>query len=349
MKTIKILIWLLAIITISCTEEKIASTNGQTNVQEETYNLLNFNSAQEFLDYNIDNSKRAENHARLSSTSFISFDEVYLQALSELSLATDNNEEAKILQKYSDVIVLRDSTYTPIIEPKLYRDICNRDRIYQTGEFINKVVDSRSIVSTKKEFYNELLKINSITNLNSEKFNIIQYSQSANAVTNGRTQSSCGNSYSVDYFQNYSGCSGDRRVVIEAKAYLAFVGFIDGFQVIYPWVSIEILGLKRNSFCNWKRYTTILSSRNVSFACMSYQNISTDPVFTTSVRVPFTFSHADYTTTSDAIRLTVFNANTGTSIVGENPYKDGPYEFTQIRIEASSRGTDNHWASINCQ
>lgn len=223
--------------------------------------------------------------------------------------------------------------------------MCNRDRIYQTNDYLQKVIDDDFIVSAHKKNYNSLLKVNSITSLDPKVFKVTRYSNGGSSTKGGRTAATCSSYYLVDYFVNQSGCKNDRRVYVKADAFLAITGSVNGFQRLTPWVTSEVWGEIRNIWCNWKTYQTELTLYNGSFTVLSYKNTSTDPVFTTSVRVPFSFAFPSYT--SDTWKITIFDGPTGTNIVGENV--NPPYVFTQIHIQATSRGVGGNLAIIDCQ
>ena len=335
------------LLAFSCSEEKLKIAPQGTVDQ----NILNLTTDEDFFTYSSEidgngNSKISGRKAE-KKLGFTSFDDIYNQALKELSEAEDQDQEKSILNKYSDVVILLDSAYQPRIGVSIYRKICNRNRIYQTGDIVHKVLDDQFMVSTDKGKLDELTKLNSVDNLDLKTFKLLRYSDGG--YSGGRTAGTCGNLWNIDYFENNSGCRDDRRVWAFAQAVFINTGSINGFQRLLPWVNVNIHGQIRNRLCNWNSYATVLSYRNVSFTVLSYQNTSSDPIFTSSIRVPYSASSPDFSSGSDSYGITIFDRSTGTPIVGENVTIGGPYQFTQIRVEATSRGVNGNYAVINCQ
>jgi hypothetical protein len=280
---------------------------------------------------------------RKQATDFTSFEDIFNSATLELTNAETFESHQRIMESYSDVVSLSDSTYKPKIANRVYRLICNREKIYQIGNRINKVIDDLDIVSTNMENYQALRNINSIDQVTSQDFSIINYSENDLQNSSGRTNGACGQSWAIDYFSNNSGCRNDRRVWISAEAFLLYAGQVSGNNKYYPWVSIRVYGEVRNRLCNWNSYITVLTNRNTYFSVLSYRNTSTNPNFTVSTRVPF--GEIIPGRTVEDYSLTLFSGPTGHYLLGEFA---GTYNFTQISVEALSRGTEGNWAIVKC-
>jgi hypothetical protein len=96
---------------------------------------------------------------------FVSFEDAYNDAVAELSDSSKTESLQKLLIKHSDVIVLDiDSTIRPTIPYSVYMKICNREKIYQTQEFVNKVI-GYYVVSTSVENVHLLKSLDSIEGL----------------------------------------------------------------------------------------------------------------------------------------------------------------------------------------
>jgi hypothetical protein len=279
---------------------------------------------------------------------FVSFKDVYLMAFMELNEMNDESGQDYILNKYKDVLEIKDSVIRPVISLSAYAEICNRERIYQTGDFINKVITDDYLITTHKSNYSKLLLINSIDIPDENSFRVVRLTSSIEA--DGRTKTSCGQEILVDYFHNRSRCKNDRRVWISAKTY--FLYFQNNMYL--PYSEIKVFGEKRNGFCVWDGYQTELNYRNVSFSVNAFALENPNWGWITpenALRVPFTVTVPDYYGTSDVVAVTAFKGPTGAWLfisngtVNANPL----YEFTMIKIEASSRGTNNNWAVINCE
>lgn len=317
--------------------------------------VLKFENTHSLLDY-ISNEKHNTQNGRVKTTGqFVSFNDVYLTAIKELNEVDDAIKQDSILKKYQDVIELKDSVLKAIIPLGAYSKICNRQRIYQTGDFINKVVSDNYLITTHESNYHQLLTINSIDDVEGEEFQVIKYAQEWESNSASRINANCGKTILVDYFKNANRCKDDRRVWIHAKAY--FVYFGDNMYL--PYSDIRVWGEKRNGLCVWSPYETTLKYRNVSFSLLSFALDNPNWGWTTpqnAIRSLFAVAVPDYYGTSDILAIDVFKGPTGawlnmdnysanTIIAQMNP----AYEFYSIRIEAASRGTDNNWAVINCQ
>lgn len=313
-----------------------------------------FPDPKSFIEYiDIKNSKVGSQNYRVYSDGFISFNSAVISALEEFSLADEENEAFDVLNRNQDIIILKEDTYGPIISG-LYGDICNRDRIYQTSNNVNKVLNDEYIVSTSKDKLNLLKKIESIHNLDTLIFSVRRISSAVEKTDNGgRTSSICGDYFLVDYFENNSGCKDDRRVWIKARTYFGY--FSDNFY--FPWTEIIEFGELRKWTCGWFPYKTVLNSRNVSFTVNSFGLDNPNWGWTTpqnALRIPFTVAVNDHYGTAEVYSRVIFHQPTGAMLFNSNtaiPINsqiNDPYGFTSIRVEASSRGTNNNWAVVNC-
>lgn len=348
----KMLGLLSLLIALSCSDDESLKV-GSLPVEDVGSSVTNMKKFDGYEDLNsfAANSNKTSVGGRRSSASdenFTSFYDIYYQAVEKISEVSSEEQALKLLDEYRDVLTVSDSSYVPTIGfANVYGYFINRDRVYQIGSTIVKVIDDTYVVSTDAKNYKVLLAINSINGIDEKEFKVTKYNTGVNVESSagGRTQARCGNVYLVDYYDNPSGCKNDRRVYIGTRASLVDYGTVGGYQRIGPWLTIEIWGEIRNGWCNWKPYGTDLSYRNIDIDILSYQNTSSDPIFTTSNRVNFAFNPADRTE-YDSWKMVPYHNVTGTFIVGENA---GDYGFTNVRIEATSRGVGNNWAVINCQ
>lgn len=345
MKT-KILLFTL-VVALSCEERASVEP-----VAQNAYSYLTFQKPADLVRFAQNRNPENGRSTQAPQPNFLSFNDVFRQAVLKLEQATSESEAYQILKEYQDVVVMKDSSIQSVIgHSNVYGDFINRDRIYRTQDVFHKVIDERFLVSTTSENYGDLLLVNSVSNLDKSKYTIVEYSTDEPAGDErGRTSSVCGQTYLVDYYHNPSGCRNDRKVFIGARATMINAGFSPmGFQVFVPWLRMEVWGERRlGTLCNWVNYETELSYRNVALRILSYQNTSNDPNFTVSQRVNYDFSLPDLTMCCYH-SLLLANGPTGTEVVGEN-WGIGTYGFVNIRVEASSRGVGaSNWASINCQ
>jgi hypothetical protein len=356
-KASKLLIF-VAVLVLSCSEFSVDEISNSDSVIIPTAvdpnNILFFPDPKSFLEFiEIKNSKVGSQNSRVSSDGFISFNNAVVSALDEFSLAEEENEALNILSNNKDIIILRGDTYGPVISG-LYGDICNRDRIYQTSNNVNKVLNDEYIVSANKDKLDLLKNVERIDNLDTLIFSVRRISNSTDKTDNGgRTSSICGDNFLVDYFENNSGCKNDRRVWIKARTYFGF--FNDNFY--FPWTEILEYGELRKFTCGWFPYRTILNSRNVLFTVNSFGLENPNWGWTTpqsALRIPFTATASDYYGTTDMYNRVIFHQPTGAMLfvanttIPINSQISDPYGFTSIRVEASSRGTNNNWAVLNC-
>jgi hypothetical protein len=279
----------------------------------------------------------------------VSFNEAYENVVDALSSAQTEHDADHILTANSDILILEDDTYVPSISMTLYGDICNRDGIYQAGDQLNKIVNDQYIVSANVGDLSELVDIESVENLDREKYSVISIGNTFNNSSSG-----CGDFLLKDYFENNSGCKNDRRVWIRARTYFSY--FNRNFY--FPWTEIYQWGERRKWNCQWIPYFTELNSRNVSFTVNSFSLENPNWGWTTlnrAIRSPFSATLPDsYSGTNTAGRH-IYNGPSG-ALLHVEPWQTQPirnyvsplYGFTSIRVEASSRGTNNNWAVVSC-
>ncbi len=353
------LLVLLAFLVIGCSDFSVDEISNKDNLITPTAidpnNILFFPDPKSLIDFlEIQNSKAGSENYRTSSEGFISFNAAFISVLDEFSQAEEENEALAILNKNQDIITLKGDTYVPVISSGLYGEICNRDRIYQTSNNVNKVLNDEYIVSTSKDKLSLLKKIETIDNLDTLIFSVRKVANTVDRTdSGGRTSSVCGDSFLVDYFENNSGCKNDRRVWIQAKTYFGY--FNDDFY--FPWTEIREFGELRKWTCGWFPYATVLNSRNVSFTVNSFGLDNPNLGWTTpqlAIRIPFTDAPADYYGTTDVYSRYIYRQPTGAMLfvanttIPINSQVNPPYGFTSIRVEASSRGTNNNWAVVSC-
>jgi len=352
------LLVLLAFLVIGCSDISVDEISNKDNLITpaaiDPKNILFFPDPKSFREYiEIKESKVVSQYSRVASGDFISFNDAVVSALEEFNLAEEENEALNILKKNQDIISLKGDTYRPIISG-LYGNICNRDRIYQTSNHVNKVLNDDYIVSTSKDNLSLLKNVESIDNLDTLLFSVVRISTAFEKTdSGGRTTSVCGDSFLVDYFENNSGCKNDRRVWIKARTYFGY--FSDNFY--FPWTEIIEFGELRKWTCSWTPYQTVLNSRNVSFTVNSFGLDNPNLGWTTpqnAIRIPFSVTVGDYYGTTEVFSRVIFHQPTGAmlfntnTLIPINSQINDPYGFTSIRVEASSRGTNNNWAVLSC-
>ena len=342
----KIILILVLIMHFSCSDEAI-----QKNVDNPPSDIpiLSFKNAEEMNSYLTAISKNEGGiNGRGKSFGFESFDDVYKKAIGEIGMAQTSEEISGLLKAYADVVRLSDSTFAPAMQNKLYRSICNRERIYESEGFMHKVLDDEFVVITESKNLNILRKISIGDKLNPSVFKTAKYSDlkaGSQSTNNGRIQTDvCANN--MEYYLEYdpSGCKNDRRVYAHANA-----GWIISGNNYTPHLLAETYARRRaGTLCYWYLYNTVFHTRDADLRVKMVIN---------GVTVNFVLSKAngaipDYNiagTIGEEPDHILYNDNLQN---GPTYWSSGPnpvISFSKAFFEAASRGTgDNNWVSVDC-
>ncbi len=297
-----------------------------------------------------------------SVNNFVSYRSILKSANKEWSAITEESQIQAFAKKYNDILTIEASSVSPRIKIRSYQSIVNRAGIYQTSEYLNKVVGG-NIYTIQK---NESEKLNLMLPSDPAPCQLARKAQRSGIVVNPYVAilidpcnsggggggpvnppppppppPSCQATNRAEYFLNESGCSDDRLVAIFGISYLLTYTTFEGTWR-QPRVKIEVDGKIRLAFwCIWASYKTQLEYRNVSFSIMAYTR-QNDVGFPTL----FTRSLPDY-----------FQAHEDINLVWDRPIGDAvlnqvitPSAFTSLHAEGKSRGTGvNGWAVIDCR
>ena len=328
-------------ILASCNEQMYDSPHRTTFLS----NVLSFETDEQFdsvtnkilgmTDQELDNWER--------KNSFVSYRSVFKNANKEWLEVTTTNEQTNFLKKYQDILTLVDSTLKPLIEIYLYQSIVNREGIYRTNGYVNKIIGDY-IVSVKE---NEFLKLNNIKSIKTDSKNTPTHEDGvkifkfidSDSNSNLRISTTCEPTMVAEYFDNHRKCSDDRRVYVSAKSYIKFSTNFEG-DWRQPRVEIKVWGTIRNSWCNWGNYLTQLQYRNVSFSIMAW--IRQDGI---SSPLLYTRSLTDYAPLGDRSVLT-WDQPIGNPVLNQVIAASA---FTSLHAEGSSRGVSSNWAVLDCQ
>ncbi len=339
----KLISILILLFSISCSEETL-----QKAVDDSSSDMpiLSFKSAVEMNTYlRSINTNSGSLNGRSKSSKFESFDDIYKKASQELSLAQTNDEVARLLKTYADVVTLLDSTFIPTMQNKLYRTICNRERIYESEGYVHKVLDDQFIVISKKENLNSLRKINVGDKLDQSAFNLTQYSDLSDGGNSGRTQADvCANEMQYYLEYNPSGCKNDRRVYARTST-----NWIISGNNYTPHLIAETFAKRRaGTFCFWYFYNTVFHTRDADIRVRMVIN---------GITYNFILSKAngsipDYNLDGLIGEVEDYSLYNNDLQTGPTYWSSGPAPvigFTKAFFEASSRGTgDNNWVSVDC-
>lgn len=331
----KIIPIFILLIGFSCSDESIHKE--EDNLSQDLV-TLSFNSSEEMSSYVLKAKSGANPTGReASSSKFQSLEDIYRNVLESLSVAETHEEIASLLKTYEDVIELSDSTFLPKLQSEFYRIICNREGIYESEGFAHKVMDNQFIIVTKKENLKALRKIKSIDNLDQSLFNLTEYRGNGfkNESINGRTLSdACSNNMEYSYYYDPSGCKNDRKVYIAAGTEWRISG-----NNYTPWLASRTWGRRRaGTLCYWYGYDTILNFRGAYFDVKIVIN---------GITRHFITSIDDYYGTAEEREKQIWDD----FLTGPITWQGGTppaISFTRAFVEASSRGTNNNWVSVDC-
>lgn len=334
-KIIPIFIFLIG---FSCSDESI---HKEVDNSSQDLVTLSFNSSEEMSAYVLNAKNGTNPRGRESSSSkFQSLDDIYKNALKAFSVAETHEEIASLLKTYGDVVELSDSTFLPKLQNEFYRTVCNREGIYESEGFAHKVIDNQFIIVTKEENLKALRKIKSIDNLDQSLFKLIEYNGSGfkNETINGRTLSdACANNMEYSYYYDPSGCKSDRKVYIAAGTWWVISG-----NDFTPWLASRTWGRRRaGTLCYWYGYNTILNYRGAYFDVKIVINGITRHFILNNISIP------DYYGTVEESEKQIWND----FLTGPITWQGGTppaISFTRAFVEASSRGTNNNWVSVDC-
>ena len=336
MKKIVLLIIIVPLV-ISC-DEQLANQKAKFYQNTMTFkSISDLNSVADKIsgmnDFELDNWEKEK--------SFVSYRSILREAEKEWMKITSQEERSNFLKKYEDILTLTDSTLKPSIDIGLYQAIVNREGIYQTDGSLNKVIGN-FIVSVKNDDYKKIENLKSI-DINEQLaktagVKIIKYA-GGDFNINSRTKSTCSTFVEESYFDNHSKCKDDRRVYVLGKSYLLFSTNFEG-DWRQPRVDVEVYGTKRNGFCNWSGYWTVLQYRNVSYSLMAWtvQNGIATPTLI-SKSIPDNFNENEYTVLKNDIAV-------GSSVLNQSISASA---FTTLHAEGTSRGVSGNWAIVHCQ
>ncbi|WP_224998049.1 hypothetical protein [Cesiribacter sp. SM1] len=338
MKKYPILLIMAFIILGSCNDD-----TESIDVTSSVSDVASFSSHENFeaITNKIPSMSKEELDEWEQSMSFLSYRSILDKAYIELEAIDTEESKTSFLKKYQDVLTLQDDALTPLISIPLYQAIVNREGIYETNGYLNKVVGD-FIVSAKKSEYQTLKSIKSIDINNNtkrlEKEGLIISRYAGASVTpkiqaNERVLVACSTEMVAGYYYNRSGCGDDRKVDLSAKSYVAVSTSAYG-NWYQPRVKIQVLPTKRlGTWCTWVSYNTPTQARNIAYSIMAFEVENGFPVRKLLYFYPPDFtSYYDYPVGSPVMNF-IFD----------------PIPFSSFYGEATSQGVGDNWAILECQ
>lgn len=281
-----------------------------------------------------------------TNNNFVSYRTEINKAHRQLEMIETEREWKNFLDEYRDILSLKDSLIAPHITVPLYQAVVNREGVYQTGNYVNKLIKNYVLTVEKEKAF--LLtdlngidnNVNSILNLAAQRdIDFFEYSNDVDSNASVRTNAACSTIEYGSYYFNPSGCKDDRKVFIDAKSYITISRTYEG-DWRQPRVSIQVYaGKRKGTFCNWVGYSTTMDRRNISFGIMNWtnQNGVLEPKYY-DINVPDESSSYDVTAIG-------WDYAVGSKALNQ---LISPSPFTYFYGEASSRGVAGNWAIINC-
>jgi hypothetical protein len=289
----------------------------------------------------LDNWERTNN--------FVSYRSVLKAAYKKLETVSNDEQFSRFLSEYNDIFNfnLQDSSLRPKIEISLIQATVNREGIYQTDIYYNRIVGDYVVIA-KSEEYQRLRQITTsdleyLTNADPIRFFKFT-NQEVQTDLNARTNTTCPTFLTDSFYYNPSGCRNDRKAFVSAQSYERL--YTDPTGTYYhPRVRFRVWGEIRNRLCWWNYYATLYEYRNVSFSIWKWERISMTPTASVSQPKFHSLSLPD-NFVDDGFQLGLtWDKPIGDWRFNEN-YPTSP--FTTVFIQGKSRGIGDNWITISC-
>lgn len=235
-----------------------------------------------------------------------------------LAKVKTEQELQSVLNRYKNIIELKDGEVTEVIPSSIYHFICNAEGYYSTGEFINKVDHEKNSFYELADF-KKGQDSKSLEPVYVKRFD--KYSKSSALPTELEER------MTVD----------KRRLVLKASS--KFIIFYNGYDRYVNRVTITALGYKKTWF-GWYRYNTQLEMRDISYIVNSYEPGTNQPM-------TFLINRPDKSTSSDSKYLDD-SKDIGSGIQSSSsPLETIVPGFIKLNVKATSRGIGNRWVVLS--
>ncbi len=357
----------LFLILFACNEDTYEVNSPQLADAE---NYLVFSTSKEFFNTieKIGRMTEVELDVWEESNKFISYRTHLNNAQKEWALISDQSQIPLFEDKYKDILKLVNGSLEPYISNNVFRSFVNRNGIYKTDQYLNKVINN--IIYTVE--HGEIKKLESLSSrlpgcqiarlAAASGISSLQYTQENQIIDdecsnpdpnpNPPPVPRCYLNMEASYFANSSGCSDDREVYISASSYITpYSGLreFDGtFKVAYykqAYINIKVWGKKRNWLCNWATYATSLEYTVWELEINAHRVLSSDANGTISEIRPFIFNPYQLGPSVDREWMD-YPVKVGDLTINETIQ---PYAFTKLKVEGKTRGTgSNGYARMIC-
>ncbi|HSP81480.1 MAG TPA: hypothetical protein VLQ93_23380, partial [Myxococcaceae bacterium] len=327
-------------------EEPFSGTGGEAiHTTVDADGALHFESAQAFsaaLKHLAEMSLQ-ERDAWEARHGFMSMRRAYSQLTQRLESVRTEEEHARLLQEYRDVIKMTDDGIAPLVELDTYASIANRRGVFYVDGAVHKVTRQWvfSAADGRLDALEQLLATPAVEarTRDSDTLDLPQGVRGMRHTVDSRVvaQGVCGSEKSTTY------TNGDRRLLFYIRTYAYTVydccSYYQGYAV--QW---EMRGKKKNLFGSWVSYSTAYEYRNVSTGLDVPRVTGSNGSSNTYTFIPVTLwagygaSDAD----AEAWYLTVYPGDLVRNVTLSAP------SFDKVHGEASSRGIGANWAIIDC-
>lgn len=259
------------------------------------------------------------------SLGFKSYRTWFNQSADEFFELGTEEEYQKWLNKYSDILYVKDSVVHPILDHDIYKNIVNRKGELMIGDNYTKVLSDRviTIENGNKDFLPDVM---SMDESNTESgVNVLFFPNIERKQIQSRSSEICEYNFMESKIK-----VGKRKAIMSANYVVTYVG--GPFYI--ATIVFRAHGHKKGLFGGWNNYKTEIFVENVKIGAENFfgQTISL-------------FGPTGFSKTKEAreIKETVEIHNTPVYLE-EYP----TYRFLYGSGRVKTRGTGDQWTSFNC-
>lgn len=266
------IVWILLIVLVSfaaCTEK---SKDGASPIIKETEPLptatAKIETKDEFFNllHKINTMTDKELNGWEKSRNFTSFRTIWKKAQAEWDSLRTDTEEAAFVEKYSDILEVKDKEIRPLIRDPFYQLICNRDGIFATPGSLTRIHRDYCLNDSTGNY--SKLKSQEVKSNN----NAVRYSQAENMPMNSTKLEPIEaiHDRGVEITKDdWKGCWGASRRLCFSVHITNFIFYyqdkIDKSRTVsfQHRARLYATTYKIKRRCNWVAYQTKISFRNV--------------------------------------------------------------------------------------
>jgi hypothetical protein len=245
------------------------------------------------------------------------------------------------MERNKDILSFNGDEIVPTIELPTLQAVVNRQGLYITGDFVNRILGN-VVLSAHVSEYSRLANVKSINDdlVRSGKASAFSFKGLTNHST-AKTQQACSSNMVQSISVTPGSCKNHRQVIARTEYWVDT--YTDGTGTYYqPMVTLYVTGKKKNLFCSWVDYETELDYRNVTFSAWAWLRTGMNQYASITEPRFFEFAIAD--------AHTPFQLN----LIWEQAIGDWRFnQYTQsqafetMHFEGKSRGVDA-WVSVIC-